>query len=77
MSRSDLLQGNYNIIKAVVGPVVKHSPDAILIIVTNPLDAMAQRHHRGYGVRKLSRAISRRRSSDLSSNTPPMPFSSS
>ena len=42
MSRSDLLQGNYNIIKAVVGPVVKHSPNAILIIVTNPLDAMAQ-----------------------------------
>jgi malate dehydrogenase len=41
MSRSDLLQGNYDIVKAVVGPVVKHSPDAILIIVTNPLDAMA------------------------------------
>jgi malate dehydrogenase len=41
MSRSDLLQGNYNIVKAVVGPVVKHSPNAILIIVTNPLDAMA------------------------------------
>lgn len=41
MSRGDLLQGNYDIIKAVVGPVVKHSPNAILIIVTNPLDAMA------------------------------------
>ncbi|MBI4888254.1 MAG: malate dehydrogenase [Acidobacteria bacterium] len=41
MSRSDLLQGNYEIIKAVVPPVVKHSPDAILIVVTNPLDAMA------------------------------------
>ncbi len=41
MSRSDLLQGNYEIIKAVVVPVLKHSPDAILIVVTNPLDAMA------------------------------------
>src|SRR5258707_11206547 len=42
MSRDDLLNTNYNIMKAVVGEVVKHSPDCILIIVSNPLDAMAQ-----------------------------------
>jgi malate dehydrogenase len=42
MSRDDLLNTNYNIMKAVVGEVVKHSPNCILIIVSNPLDAMAQ-----------------------------------
>jgi len=42
MSRNDLLQANYDVIKVVVESVVTHSPDAILIVVTNPLDAMAQ-----------------------------------
>jgi malate dehydrogenase len=42
MSRDDLLNINYNIMKDVVGKVVQHSPDCILIIVSNPLDAMAQ-----------------------------------
>lgn len=42
MSRDDLLKANYDVMKAVVEAVVKLSPGAILIIVTNPLDAMAQ-----------------------------------
>jgi malate dehydrogenase len=42
MSRDDLLRLNYDVIKTVVEAVVKLSPKAILIIVTNPLDAMAQ-----------------------------------
>jgi malate dehydrogenase len=42
MSRDDLLKANYDVIKGVVEKVVKLSPNAILIIVTNPLDAMAQ-----------------------------------
>src|SRR5499425_762884 len=42
MSRDDLLKANYDVVKGVVDSVVKLSPDAILIIVTNPLDAMAQ-----------------------------------
>ncbi len=42
MSRDDLLQTNYKIMSDVVGKVVTHSPDCILIIVSNPLDAMAQ-----------------------------------
>ena len=42
MSRDDLLNTNYGIMKAVVGEAVKHSPKCILIIVSNPLDAMAQ-----------------------------------
>ena len=42
MSRDDLLKANYDVMKAVVESVVKLSPNAVLIIVTNPLDAMAQ-----------------------------------
>ena len=40
MSRDDLLWANYDIVKATVEQSVKHSPNAILIVVTNPLDAM-------------------------------------
>lgn len=40
MSRDDLLATNTNIVKQVTTEVAKHSPDAILILVTNPLDAM-------------------------------------
>jgi len=42
MSRDDLLNTNFNIMKSVVGEVVKYSPNSILIVVSNPLDAMAQ-----------------------------------
>jgi len=42
MSRDDLLRANHEVVKGVVEGVVKHSPDAILIVVTNPMDAMAQ-----------------------------------
>jgi malate dehydrogenase len=40
MSRDDLMQTNAGIVRAVVEEAARHSPDAILIIVTNPLDAM-------------------------------------
>src|SRR5271163_4549725 len=40
MSRDDLLLANYEVIKGVTEQVAKHSPDAILVLVTNPLDAM-------------------------------------
>jgi len=42
MSRDDLLMKNYNIVKEVTENVVRHSPNAILIVVSNPLDAMVQ-----------------------------------
>ncbi len=42
MSRDDLLKKNFEIVKATVEPVKKYSPKAILIVVTNPLDAMVQ-----------------------------------
>jgi malate dehydrogenase len=40
MSRDDLLAKNAGIVKAVVAASAAQSPDAVLIIVTNPLDAM-------------------------------------
>jgi malate dehydrogenase len=40
MSREDLLEVNKKIIESVVAQVVERSPQAILIVVTNPLDAM-------------------------------------
>ena len=42
MSRDDLLNTNYGIMSKVVGEVVKTSPNCIIIVVSNPLDAMAQ-----------------------------------
>src|SRR6266704_1075953 len=42
MSRDDLLNTNYKIMQDVVGKVVANSPNCILIVVSNPLDAMAQ-----------------------------------
>jgi malate dehydrogenase len=40
MSRDDLLTKNASIVRSVVEQAAKHSPKAILIVVTNPLDAM-------------------------------------
>ncbi len=41
MSRDDLININAGIVKAVVSEIAKYSPNAILIIVSNPLDTMA------------------------------------
>jgi malate dehydrogenase len=40
MSRDDLLAKNAGIVRAVVKEAAARSPDAVLIVVTNPLDAM-------------------------------------
>jgi malate dehydrogenase len=42
MSRSDLLLANTNIVREVCSKIAKTSPNAILIVVTNPMDVMAQ-----------------------------------
>ncbi len=42
MSRDDLLKTNADIVTKVVDEVARRSPDSILIIVSNPLDAMCQ-----------------------------------
>ncbi len=40
MSRDDLLMANYDIVKTATEQSARYSPNAILIVVTNPLDAM-------------------------------------
>lgn len=40
MSRDDLLMANYEIVKTATENAAKYSPNAILVLVTNPLDAM-------------------------------------
>jgi malate dehydrogenase len=52
MSRDDLLKANYDVVKSAIEPAAKHSPNAILIVVTNPLDAMAQTAFRVSGFPK-------------------------
>jgi malate dehydrogenase len=42
MSRDDLLLANFDVVKTATEQVAKYSPDCIIIVVTNPLDAMAQ-----------------------------------
>ena len=42
MSRDDLLMANYDVVRTATEQVAKYSPDSIIIVVTNPLDAMAQ-----------------------------------
>ncbi len=42
MSRDDLLNTNYQIVKTCTENAAKHSPNAILVVVSNPLDAMCQ-----------------------------------
>ncbi len=52
MSREDLLEINKKIIESVVSEVVKKSPQAILILVTNPLDTMTYLAFRKSGLPK-------------------------
>ena len=42
MSRDDLLLANYDVIRTATEQAAKYSPNSIIIVVTNPLDAMAQ-----------------------------------
>ena len=46
MSRDDLLQVNYKIMQQVTEQIVKHCPNAIIVPVANPLDAMCQAVYR-------------------------------
>jgi len=52
MSRDDLLKTNYNIVKEVTEQVAKYSPNSILIVVSNPLDAMTQTAYKVSGFSK-------------------------
>jgi malate dehydrogenase len=54
MSRDDLLFANYEIVKAATEQATKHSPNSILILVTNPLDAMAWAAQKVSGFRRIA-----------------------
>ncbi|MGB2763925.1 MAG: malate dehydrogenase [Candidatus Aminicenantaceae bacterium] len=41
MSRDELVESNFNIVKPVTEEIIKHSPNAMILVVANPLDAMA------------------------------------
>lgn len=45
MSRDDLLLANYDVVRTATEQAVKYSPNCILILVTNPLDAMCWTAH--------------------------------
>ena len=52
MSRDDLLNTNSKIVKECTENVLKHSPNAVLIVVSNPLDAMCQVAYKVSGLPK-------------------------
>jgi malate dehydrogenase len=52
MSRDDLLKKNYDIVRQTTEQVVKYSPNCILIVVSNPLDAMVQTAYKVSGFSK-------------------------
>lgn len=45
MSRDDLIGVNSGIVKSVTEQVVKYSPNAVIVIVSNPLDVMTYQAH--------------------------------
>jgi malate dehydrogenase len=52
MSRDDLLRANFEVVHSAIEKAAKLSPQAILIVVTNPLDAMVQTAYRVSGFPK-------------------------
>jgi malate dehydrogenase len=44
MTREELIGTNANIVKGVTENLLKHSPDAIIIVISNPMDTMTQLH---------------------------------
>ena len=52
MTRDDLIETNAGIVKSVTENVVKHSPNAIIIVVSNPLDVMTYQAHLTSGLHR-------------------------
>jgi malate dehydrogenase len=52
MSRDDLLKANFDVVKPTIEKVAQYSPECFLIVVTNPLDAMAQTAYKVSGFPK-------------------------
>ncbi|WP_186578403.1 malate dehydrogenase [Aquibacillus kalidii] len=52
MNRDDLVNTNATIMKSITKDIVKHSPDTIIIVLTNPVDAMTYTVFKGSGFPK-------------------------
>ena len=52
MSRDDLIATNAGIVKSVTENIIKHSPNAIIIVVSNPLDVMTYCAYKTAGIPK-------------------------
>ncbi|WP_391116370.1 malate dehydrogenase [Psychrobacillus sp. L3] len=52
MSRDDLVQTNQKVMKAVTSEIVKHSPNTIILVLTNPVDAMTYTVYKESGLPK-------------------------
>lgn len=50
MSRDDLISTNAKIVNIVTKSILEHSPDPIIIVVSNPLDVMTYAAHKGSGL---------------------------
>ncbi len=50
MTREQLIDTNAGIMRSIIGPVVQASPAAVLLVVTNPLDAMTYLTYRAAGL---------------------------
>src|SRR5699024_11640071 len=52
MSRDDLVKTNQKVMAAVTSDIVKHSPDCIILVLTNPVDAMTYTVYKESGLPK-------------------------
>lgn len=52
MTREELISTNAGIVKSVAENLIKHSPDIILIVVSNPMDTMSYLAHQATGLPK-------------------------
>ena len=52
MTREELISTNAGIVKSVAENLIKHSPDVIIIVVSNPMDTMAYLAHKATGLPK-------------------------
>lgn len=52
MTREELISTNAGIVKSVAENLIKHSPNVILIVVSNPMDTMAYLTHKATGISK-------------------------
>ena len=60
MTREELIGVNAGIVKSVAENILKHSPKAILIIVSNPMDTMAYLSYKVLGLPRTTRSEERR-----------------